>query len=117
MGSFSMKENVTLYRKATAGTASPEGWTRVGGTRRACVQRMGANEGLAIGAALNEMNVVPSHRVLVDAATDYEVGRLLVRTRDGANFLIRGVQEAGKRTPVGYREMLLIASKLNPEVV
>jgi hypothetical protein len=112
-----MKENITLFRKATDGTASPEGWVAIGGHRRACIQRMGANEGLAVGAALNEMNVVPSHRVLVDASSDYEVGRLLVRSRDGANFLIRGVQEAGKRTPVGYREMLLIVSKLNPEVV
>jgi hypothetical protein len=63
------------------------------------------------------MNIVPSHRVLVDASTDYEVGRLLVRSRDGANFSIRGVQEAGKRTPVGCREMLLIVSKLNAAVV
>ena len=115
MASYSMKQNVVLLKKGTAGV-TPEEWVRVGVRRRACIQRLSTNEALANGAAYGEQNWLPTHRILVDKADDYEVGRLLVRTLDDTNFRILSIQEAGKRTPVGYKEMLLIVTELNTQV-
>lgn len=109
------KENIVLLRKDTAGV-TPEGWVRVGRHRRACIARMSVNEALAASAAYEEMGWKPTHRVWVDKADDYDAGRLLVRTLDNANFRIIDTQEAGKRTPAGYREMILIVTELPTQV-
>jgi hypothetical protein len=92
-----MTEAVTLHKKAAAGTASPEGWLQVGGSRRARIERITDAGALNAGALLNA-NV--THEAKVASADDYDPAgggaRLIKRARDGQNFLIVRAVTAGR---------------------
>lgn len=106
-----MKENIVIVRKAVS-SDSPTEWERVGPHRRACIARMTVNEAAKKSEAFAEQGFLATHTVWVDKSADFEIGRMIINTRDNMNYRILFTQEAGKRTPAGYREMILTVTEI-----
>lgn len=107
-----MTEEVAIYAKATSGTASPEAWERIGAVRRARIELVSDYQALQSGQLLNA-NI--THTAKVVASEDYNpvsTGgrmRMLKRLRDGQNFLIVRVREAGVPRRGGRTRLMSLA--------
>ncbi len=110
-------ERVTVWRKGTAGV-SPEAWAQVGSIRRARIERVSDNDALRTGVILD---AAVTHEAKVKAMTDYETAgsgsRILRRERDGQNYMILRVTEAGRPGRDGRtRYLRLSLSEIAEEV-
>lgn len=107
-----MTEAVAIYAKATSGTASPEAWERIGAVRRARIELVSDYQAVQSAQLLNA-NI--THMAKVVASEDFQpvsTGgrmRVLKRLRDGQNFFIVRVRQAGTPRRGGRTRLMSLA--------
>ena len=112
-----MTETVTVHRKQNTGV-SPEPWEQIGNPRRAKIVHISDH------GALNEaarFDFLPTHHAFLDADDDFAPeghgSRMLVRQRDGQNFLILRSAPVGKRGRGGRQKFERLSLSTNETVI